>query len=483
MKKAFLVCGALSFLLLWGCLKNDVSPGSLSGSLLDSSKAFFESAVLSSTKFTIKKDATLRQFSDPSKWLNKSPLWEKAHVVSILGKRAIMVPLKYEKPYLIKNSLSGKRIYSADDVNKLLIYRDAKNTFKAEKLTFYPDSNYYNLPGQKFTGIIVVENWNGEWLNTFKYEKGGKIRKYDAKRNHSEPKTINTVSSSSTKIQLIEVCYEASGYNYLADDPDNGYYWTQQLGCEDYFIDDGGGGGGGNSGDGAAGGDDYGNTGGGGGGSGVSPTNPVTVVNGNNPITNVKDYIKCFTNTPGGDNSYSITLCVTQAATGSREPWEFSGSGTSASGDPVSVGHTFLIFNQTNSLGSTIRNIGFYPKNGATPYSPQSQGQLNNDANHDYDIALTINMTSNEFTQVLNFVQQGNDANYLYDLNTNNCTTFALNALGAAGFNLPRTTGSWLNGSGLNPGDLGEDIRQMQLPPDMKRTDLTGRHPNVGFCY
>ena len=176
-------------------------------------------------------------------------------------------------------------------------------------------------------------------------------------------------------------------------------------------------------------------------------------------------------------------LCVSQPEAGSRETWGFSGGSSSASGNPVSVGHTFLILNQTSSSGSVVRNVGFYPTANVNPASPVSQGQLNNDVNHDYNIAVNITLTSSEFYQVLNFIEQGNNTGYLYDLNINNCTTFAINALGAAGINLPRTSGTWLNGSGLNPGDLGEDLRAMQLPSDMTRTTLSGTHPNQGVCY
>src|SRR5438105_15226780 len=108
-----------------------------------------------------------------------------------------------------------------------------------------------------------------------------------------------------------------------------------------------------------------------------------------------------------------------------------------------------------------VRNIGFYPSGNVWLYSPSGQGQLNNDANMAYTISLTITTTSSQFTQILDYLSQGNNSGYQYNLNTNNCSTFALNALGAGSIILPRTIGYWLNGSGVNPGDLGEDIRSL----------------------
>ena len=130
-----------------------------------------------------------------------------------------------------------------------------------------------------------------------------------------------------------------------------------------------------------------------------------------------------------------------------------------------------------------MRNVGFYPSGDVTPLSVESQGQLNNDANHEFNISLNVSVTSSQFAQVLNFIAQGNSPGYMYNLNSNNCSTFAMNALGSAGILVPRTNGSWLNGGGLNPGDLGEDIREMELAANMTRTTMSGTHPNLGSCY
>ena len=71
----------------------------------------------------------------------------------------------------------------------------------------------------------------------------------------------------------------------------------------------------------------------------------------------------------------------------------------------------------------------------------------------------------------------------MYNLNSNNCTTFALDAMDAGGVSIPSTVGTWaFNGQGLDPGDLGEDIRGMQLGSNMTRSTVGSGHPNVGTC-
>lgn len=199
---------------------------------------------------------------------------------------------------------------------------------------------------------------------------------------------------------------------------------------------------------------------------------------GPNVIGNINDYLKCFTNLAGSNYTYKVTVCVDQPVSGSRTPWGFSSSG----GNPINVGHTFLILTETTPTGTTTRNVGFYPENSATPFSPNDQGQLNNNEDHGYDISLSVTMTNSQFFSILNFVSQGNNAGYYYNLNSNNCTTFSINALSSAGIHIPATQANWLNGGGYDPGDLGEDIRAMALPSNMTRNTTSTSHPNLGNC-
>lgn len=212
-------------------------------------------------------------------------------------------------------------------------------------------------------------------------------------------------------------------------------------------------------------------------------TSTFSVRSGDNIIGNISDYLKCFDNIPGTDHTYQVKLCVIQPNPGQRDPWAFSSSDRKKSTqNPVFVGHTYLILTAIAPHKSTTRNVGFYPTETVHPYSPVSQGILNNDQAHEYDVALIITLTNSQFFNVLNYIPRGNNQGYNYNLNTNNCTTFAVDALAAAQIIIPRTIGTWTNGKGMNPGDLGEDLKSMHLSSNMKLQTSFNHHPNIGDC-
>jgi hypothetical protein len=65
-----------------------------------------------------------------------------------------------------------------------------------------------------------------------------------------------------------------------------------------------------------------------------------------------------------------------------------------------------------------------------------------------------------------------------YNLNSANCTDFVIQVLQTgAGITLPDTQGNWPMGGGSNPGDFGEDLRNLTLSPSMSRNTLGGRTP------
>lgn len=210
----------------------------------------------------------------------------------------------------------------------------------------------------------------------------------------------------------------------------------------------------------------------------------INAFSGPNAIGNIGDYNHCFDNVPGTDHKYTITICVDQPAASSRSSWAYSPGGSSGSasgGTPVDVGHTFLILTEVTPQKTITRNVGFYPYSGVSPVDPVDVGQLNNNEAHFYDVAVTATITSSQFFSALNFINGYSSKSY--DLNNNNCTNFALGAMTAAGVNILATTGSWIGGSGKNPGDLGEDLRIMPLSSNMTRKTKYTSHSNRGNCY
>ncbi|MEO9210147.1 MAG: hypothetical protein ABI208_03565, partial [Ginsengibacter sp.] len=212
----------------------------------------------------------------------------------------------------------------------------------------------------------------------------------------------------------------------------------------------------------------------------------MNLFSGHNPIREIQDYFKCFTNFAGSSHKYKVKICIDQPTPGTRSTWNLSSSGaqnSSSGSNLVNVGHAFLILTEVAPTGTITRNVGFYPQNSVTPYTPKDKGELNNDEQHPYNISLTIDVNSGQFFNILNYILKVKSSGQNYDLDNYNCTSFGIRALLAGQVYLPSTIGTWPGGSGNNPGDLGEDIWSMPLKPNMTRSTVQHYHPNEGRCY
>ena len=436
-----------------GCNKasSDYGPGLTPAdrSLLVAAQHYFTDSVL---------PATNPQPSThlPRKQSPKIPNWPQARILPLHQGPAVIVPLSYPQKIYLHTALDPQHIYQVDSLARLMIYPDTKGQWHAEIITAIPDSTSRN--SRTFQGIILVEDWNGTFAKEYKYQ-GGAILKLDYS-------TLLREQSRGIEpfLQEISVCYTLEEYNYAADDPDNGVYITEDLGCDTYFIDGGSGGG---SYSGPTGGD-YGNVAGGG-GSSPSPASSYKVLAGKSPIKNVQQYIQCLQNTRGA--TYAVTLFVDQPVPNSRDAYSST----------FDVGHTFLEFQETQNGITTRRALGLYPSSSANPFSPSAPGCLNDDESHVFSVSLTVNLTGSQFMNILNACAKGNSTTY--NLNTNNCTTWALSSLSAGGINIPTTPGSWPFGGGDDPGDLGQDIRGLTLSSNMSRNIKPGTAPsNAGTC-
>jgi len=480
MKEAsrFLLIFVLAFVLYSGCKKEESARADSKESdqsLINFARKYFrQQTALASAGIAGNSEKLTPSLREESA---KTPLWDKAYIDTLSIGKAVVVPLKYEKKIWIQSNFGGNEIYLLDNIAKLLIYKDRYEGYHAEVVTLFPDSSF--TEESCFSGIIRIEDWAGNFISEYKYAKGSisKLGLVPGAQKFRSGTIINDAISDGIEPDLaaITVCYSIEEYNYSEDDPDNGVSSSEDLGCDTYFYVDGGGGAS------TASGADYGSLGGGGGNTGSS----ISLPGGDNVIANINDYIKCFTNIAGNEHLYQVTVCVDQPDPGTRQPWGFTTNGATGSSfgsNPVDVGHTFLIFTETSGSGTITRNVGFYPQTTVNPYYPTSQGQLNNDAGTNYNISLTVTLTNGQFFNMLNYITQGNNTGYLYNLNTNNCTSFALHALNAGDVDILSTTGSWPGGVGEDPGDLGEDIRSMNLSSDMTRNTAPIAHPNLGSC-
>ena len=391
----------------------------------------------------------------------KTIRWDLARILPIGRSKGILVPIVFDNALLIKANFVGDPYFHLDFLTQLLFYKDSAGRNTARVITAFPDSNYFKDPTRAFTGIKFIEDWLGHPIQKLLYGPDGRIRRYTP--NNIQPDLL----------EVVQTCYTVEGYNY-SPELNETESWSESAGCSVDYIDDesgtyvGAGPGGGGA---------------GGGGANGAPT--IAILPGNSVIKSIVNYFQCFTNVGGSDHTYTITVCVDEPDPGTREPWTFTDggpSGTSGTGNPVNAGHTFLILSESY-FGTTItRNIGFYPSTAVNPVNPTSQGVFNDDDNHSYNISGSFTVNSAQFFSTLNYITSANASGYLYNLNTNNCTTFTINAVYQAGITLPRTVGTWLGGAGDDPGDLGEDLRAKSIPGMSLNSAPASGHPNVGQC-
>jgi hypothetical protein len=452
------------------CRKARPSDQDISSSSIHEAREFFDKQTVIANN-----DASLT----PRISSTKSPIWDSARLISTNAGTAVVVPVRYTQSFHIRSTLSGRKLFDLNELAHLLIYRDNHQQFHAELVTAFPDSTLLLSNSTVFSGIIFVEDWGGNLLKQYKYEPNGTIFESDPPRGQTGKSSSVEMASSLpvTPTIAMTTCYEITGYNYSPDDPDNGYSWSEPAGCiSTYYpvsqplasI-------------GSPSPSNYGSIP----GAGQSAIT-VSIAPPDAPIDDIQAYFRCFTNSSAIDHTYSVTVCVQQPAPGSRSPWSFTSggsAGSSAAHNPFNAGHTFLVLSENNAGNVITRNVGFYPIGIVNPYYPSDQGVLDDNEKSPYDISVTFNVTNNEFFSMLNYVEIGNNPGYLYNLNTNNCTTFVIHTLAAGDITLSSTQGSWPGGGhGYDPGDIGEDIRSMSLPPNASRNTVQNPHPNQGSC-
>lgn len=154
--------------------------------------------------------------------------------------------------------------------------------------------------------------------------------------------------------------------------------------------------------------------------------------------------------------AYGIMLHIKQPVAGTRKT--FTGINT--------VGHMFITLTKFNAdSGYVSRTFGFYPDKdyllSATPLWPGSSSVFRNDAGRDWDEIMARFISKRKFNRILRMVMRYSRRRY--NLNKNNCTDFGLVIAGIAGIRIRDTHGSWPLGSGNNPADAGQSVREGKI--------------------
>ena len=120
--------------------------------------------------------------------------------------------------------------------------------------------------------------------------------------------------------------------------------------------------------------------------------------------------------------------------------------------DGFDVGHCFISLSKYNEDGTvTTVTYGFYPRG----FGLNSPGQLGNDSEHEYDIAVGKMLSEEQFKAVLSTTDRYAEKRYI--VRASNCSNFSRDASFAAGLILPG--GDCANNATCAPGEMGEDIR------------------------
>ncbi|HHW39459.1 MAG TPA: RHS repeat-associated core domain-containing protein, partial [Bacillales bacterium] len=173
----------------------------------------------------------------------------------------------------------------------------------------------------------------------------------------------------------------------------------------------------------------------------------------------------------------TITFVVMQPVPGSRQAID-----NDMSGD---VGHTFI---RLDFGDGRVYYFGFYPKDPLSVEQILKKEDVSwviiNDSDHDWNIAEVYVIDIDSANNVLEFI---NNYDMEYNMASNNCTTFAVDVLKAAGISSPTKAVKWtlpskakkmvqdglgggfINGikayfaikiKGYSPADAGEDLRE-----------------------
>ncbi len=191
----------------------------------------------------------------------------------------------------------------------------------------------------------------------------------------------------------------------------------------------------------------------------LTPSNAPLTLTPDNPIMDMIDYFNCFDTTKDA----TITIYVSQPIPNS-----------SASHDGTFVGHTFVSISQ----GSNVSVFGFYPatENIAPIFNPSDPSIMGDDSFDPYNVSISTTVSGSTLQQIIDYSV---NYNATYNLNSYNCSDFAIQVGNLSGMNLPEANGSWPGGSGSNPGALGQHIRSRSSNNNQIINATGGNAPNT----
>lgn len=163
--------------------------------------------------------------------LAKELRWDKAAIVQLSNCKAVLVPIFFSTAWNSRSNLTDTSItIPINSISKLLIYKNQEGLYQSEVVSAYPDSNFVRFASKTFSGITMIQNWNGDFLNGFKFdnEKTWKLSLLDS--SAQEDSTANNSAEINTQANYLTTCYYNDWYTCYGGSTCI-YDYTEELGC------------------------------------------------------------------------------------------------------------------------------------------------------------------------------------------------------------------------------------------------------------
>ncbi len=154
--------------------------------------------------------------------LTKKPLWNEACMALQPDQEVITVPLAYDKDITVGLEADAK--FPVSKRSRLLIFK-YKGQYRAEVYTYLPAKSYLQGLTERFSGLVIIEDWAGNSLRTY-HAVNGKYKRL------AKPAT-----QSSGRTAAGSTCYYLNHYICDIDamgNPENCQFVRSEfLGCEE----------------------------------------------------------------------------------------------------------------------------------------------------------------------------------------------------------------------------------------------------------
>lgn len=136
--------------------------------MVSEAKYFFEKEVVINSSISNARNSDRAR---TRKNLRKELQWDKAHIKELSFATALIIPVEYDEELYIPK---GNSFLSINQLTYIIIYKGDNGKFNIETVTTVPDEQYLTSSdvSQPFSGLVLVENWDGDFIKGFIYRAG-----------------------------------------------------------------------------------------------------------------------------------------------------------------------------------------------------------------------------------------------------------------------------------------------------------------------